>query len=367
MSVFKVVHMSDSHFGLTTYGTDNSLGINSRAEDGLQAFDQVINYAIKHNVKLILHSGDFFNSKSTSQIIINEIYKRIKRISDNGIDFFLLYGNHDLSRLGAQRHPLDITQILSLPHIYITKGHEDEILDLGYIQIFAPNYWNDVDTLATKINNAFVKIDKKRPSILTVHAQVEFADFPGSFKEDLHFTPLSVLTSHKVSYCALGHIHAEQKLNNNPPTYYAGSLVRTDFNCENYKPGFNVIEIDGIKPVKVTRQTVDCLKMLTLRGTMTEIKKSIKNVDTESFKDCIVRCIVDETNETTDDKYLRDKFIHAFKCIITKEKQKVKIIKSTHTNLMNMPDAINTYFEQDKDRKALLELALELQNIVDIK
>ena len=51
-------------------------------------------------------------------------------------------------------------------------------------------------------------------------------------------------------YVALGHIHKQQVLNENPPVVYAGSLERVDFGEEDDAKGFYVVDITAGKNSK---------------------------------------------------------------------------------------------------------------------
>ncbi len=55
----KLLHFADLHLGVETYGHINPVsGLSSRLEDFLNAFDQVIEYALANNIDLVLFCGD---------------------------------------------------------------------------------------------------------------------------------------------------------------------------------------------------------------------------------------------------------------------------------------------------------------------
>src|ERR1700733_13346194 len=79
--MFKILHLSDTHFALTTDGVENhQRGMNTRAQDGFQAFYQACDYAVKNNIKIVVFSGDIFNSKIVSQNIVYAFFERIQKL-----------------------------------------------------------------------------------------------------------------------------------------------------------------------------------------------------------------------------------------------------------------------------------------------
>jgi DNA repair exonuclease SbcCD nuclease subunit len=358
---FEFIATGDTHFGLSTYGIDLPEGTNSRSLDGFSAFDQLIDYAISNKIKLITHSGDIFDRKTVSQTIVNEFYKRVKRISDAGIDFVILSGNHDKSTLRQAKCSLDLINTITIPNIYETDGLD--LFDLGYVQVATLGYYLSNEEIEAQLKKFNSEIDWTRPAILLGHLQVETPQFANaSFKEDLHLTPLALLTQYPYQFISLGHLHKPVELNANPPCYYNGSLVRCSFAEENDSKGFNVVTVNGLKPIFIKRQEVDCLKMLTINGTMSEIKDKLQLIESKSFKNTIIRVIVDETEETIDEKWLRDKFICAFKTIISKETNRIQIQRIDGSKIHSMNQALREFFADQVDRDDLLALVEELKN-----
>lgn len=360
--MFKFVATGDTHFGLNLWGTDDPVtGVNTRALDAWQAFDQIIDYSIKNKISLITHSGDVYNHKSVSQVVVNEFFKRTKRISDAGIDFVILSGNHDKSRLSQAKCSLDLLSTLETPNVYRTDG--SELIDLNYVQVATLGYYLSNEEIKEELERFNKQIDWSRPAILIGHLQVETPQFANaSFKEDLNLTPLSLLTEYPYQFISLGHLHKPVTLCEKPKTMYNGSLVRCSFSEEKDRKGFNVITLDGPNLIDVHRQSVDCLQMLTLRGTMAQVRESLDGVDQAIFANTIVRCIIEEDDELVDEKYLKDKLCYAFKAVISKEAKKTQQIRMERgANMTSMNDALRVYFKDDEEADALMLLVKELR------
>lgn len=366
MQDFKYLWTTDTHFGLETDGVENPLtGLNTRAEDAFQAFDQLIDYAIEKNIKLVIHSGDAMNSKTVNQSVVNAFYERIKRLSDAGITFYLLQGNHDASQNLTKKNGLDIASVLQLPNVYVTRG--GDIFDLGYLQIASVSYWNTADEIIAEIDKQAAKIDWNRPAILVSHLQVQYEGFSGSFRANLEFVPVSGLIIHPWQFVHLGHIHKPELLNEDPPVAYGGSLVRCTFTEEKDPKGFWEVSFKNGKYKDRKHVPVTCLKMLTVKGTMSDIKASLENVRVEKFEDTIVRCIIDESEDPIDYKFLKQKFSKAFRHRITKISKRRELVKMEITGLKSMEEYANRYFEKSPNKSELLELIKDISSLEEGK
>ena len=101
-------------------------------------------------------------------------------------------------------------------------------------------------------------------------------------------------------YVALGHIHKQQVLNENPPVVYAGSLERVDFGEEDDAKGFYVVDITAGKnskrKISYKFHPVHARRFLTVKVDLkgeepdptATVLDAIKSQQ-ESVKDAIVR------------------------------------------------------------------------------
>ena len=82
----KILHLADLHLGVESYGRiDPATGLSTRLLDFLSALDQVVDYALKNKVDLVLFCGDAYKSRDPSQTQQREFAKRIKRLSESGM------------------------------------------------------------------------------------------------------------------------------------------------------------------------------------------------------------------------------------------------------------------------------------------
>jgi len=364
----QLISISDTHYGISTDSgnvDDPISGINRRTQDGFQALDQVVNYAIENDVKVLIHSGDVFDNKTPSQNVINAFAERLKKLSDAGIHSYILLGNHDASQRLVRKTGLDLMKTLDVPNVCVTRG--GDILDLGWVQIASISYWYLPNEISAAVDEVASRIDWNRPAILVVHLQIEFAEFPGSFKEDLPFVPLTALTRHKWAYVQAGHIHRAQILNQEPFVFYAGSLTRHSFAEEKDPKTFWLSEINDNNVVLPKQIPVECLRMLTLKGTMEDIRAALKKAKPENFVNVIVRVIVNTEKEDIDEKFFKTMFAQAFKSRISKEAKTKELKKMDANGLSSMKEYAESYFAKEPRKVELMALLEEIRKTEESK
>lgn len=267
----KIIHFADLHLGVENYGHVNpETGLSSRLEDFLGALDQLVDFALEKNVDLVLFCGDAYKSREPSQTQQREFAKRIKRLSNGGIPFFLLIGNHDLPNAIGRATSMEIFETLSVPRVYVANkpGIQKIQTHSGIIQVAALPWvrrsallskedtrnldFNQINQRLQEILTGIIadlatKVDPGLPSILAAHVWVMNASL-GSEKGmsigQEHMLLLSSVAQPVFDYIALGHIHKAQLLKEQPPTVYSGSVERLDFGDEENEKGFYLVDIE---------------------------------------------------------------------------------------------------------------------------
>ena len=63
MISIRILHFADLHIGVENYGrTDPETGLSSRLRDFLETYDDLVDYAIKTEVDLVLFCGDAYRA-----------------------------------------------------------------------------------------------------------------------------------------------------------------------------------------------------------------------------------------------------------------------------------------------------------------
>ncbi|MHB8086236.1 MAG: metallophosphoesterase family protein, partial [Dehalococcoidia bacterium] len=266
----KIVHFADAHIGLETYGgLDSATGLNTRVVDELNALDAVIDFSISNKADLVLFCGDAYKNREPSQTYQREFAKRIRRLSEAKIPTVVVVGNHDLAGSPGKASSVEIFDTLEIDYVHVTG--KPGILNIttakGDIQV-AVFPWprrtallakEDVkkmeigqvieqlqDAMADKLTELAGNIDPSRPAVLAAHVAVSSAKTGTEKNMVIGSDPvvmLSTIANPVNDYIALGHVHRQQVLSENPPVVYAGSLERLDFGDEGEDKGFYVVEI----------------------------------------------------------------------------------------------------------------------------
>jgi exonuclease SbcD len=267
----KILHFADLHLGVETYGRlDPATGLSSRLLDFLKALDQVVDYALKNRVDLVLFCGDAYRSREPTQTQQREFAKRINRLSTSSIPIFLLVGNHDLPNAIARATTTEIFDTLAVKNVYVSNRPDVYLIptNSGAIQIVSLP-WPRRSALLTKeetknltfdqinqrlqqaltnvIAASISKLDPGLPAILAAHVWVSGAQVGSERSMTIgqeHALLPSNVANPAFDYIALGHIHKHQVLINNPPVVYSGSLERLDFSEEGDDKGFYLVEFD---------------------------------------------------------------------------------------------------------------------------
>ena len=267
----KILHFADLHLGVESYGhIDAATGLSTRQSDILASLDRLIDYALNNDIDLVLFSGDAYKSREPSQTQQREFAKRINRISSSGIPIFLLIGNHDLPNAIGRATSTEIFDTLAVKNVHVsnkpdiykilTKHGVVQIVSLPWLRRSALLSKEDTknlnfeqlnqrmqELLTNIVNTLAAKLDPGLPSILTAHIWVVGAMLGTEKMMTIgqeHTLLLSNIANPAFDYIALGHIHKQQVLQENPPVVYSGSVDKLDFGDEDDEKGFYVIDIE---------------------------------------------------------------------------------------------------------------------------
>jgi len=298
-----IVHTADIHIGVENYGRpDPVTKTSTRLVDFLDTLDEVVTFASENSADIVLFCGDAYKSRNPSQTHQREFAKRIYSLANNGIQVFLLIGNHDSPNIPGPASALDIFPTLNIPNVHIgstltthlieTKSGPIQIVSLPWVRKGQFMSSADTDQLSTEELNSTIQsmltteisyqasnLDPDIPSILSGHVSIDSART--SSEKSMMLGNDYVLLKSSVAlpqfdYVALGHIHKYQLLNETPKVVYPGSLQRIDFGEEKDVKGFCSIHLD---PTKKTGQRetsyefipVNARRMVTIKITLDEI------------------------------------------------------------------------------------------------
>lgn len=215
----KILHCADIHLGAKIESGLPAAKSEIRRMEVREAFDKMIGYARSNGIKIILISGDAFDSERPLKKDKEFFYQAVKRNPD--ITFYYLRGNHD----DLETYTETIDNLKTFGEETVT--YEDGFIDIMGIELTDKNALSFYSTVTFR---------RDRFNILMLHGQL--SDAEGSIN-----IPLKKLADKNLNYLALGHIHSFDKGEYSGFTYaYPGCLEGRGFD-ETGEKGFIVLDI----------------------------------------------------------------------------------------------------------------------------
>ncbi|MEK0319892.1 MAG: DNA repair exonuclease [Nitrosopumilus sp.] len=226
-------HISDTHLGLVQYGLEE------RAQDVYDAFNQAIDISIKDHVNFVIFAGDIFHEPKPNGTAINQMANGLIRLKENCIDSFFILGEHDISRIRAT----------PIPYVYHNLGFSKYIgqgIPIEYNGILLAGFDKIRKAEMPQYEEKFAEIDKRAENysghkILVMHQGItEF----NKFAAEIQSTDLPK----NFTYYAMGHLHDKdiKQFNHlNGPIAYPGSTELISEGIKEAKKGFFEVDISG--------------------------------------------------------------------------------------------------------------------------
>ncbi|MEM3884742.1 MAG: exonuclease SbcCD subunit D [Nitrososphaerota archaeon] len=106
-----IAHMADLHLGYRQYG------IVEREEDLYQTFEEAIDEILSERAKIVLISGDFFNSPRPPIRALYHLKLNLEKLKSQGIKIICILGDHDLPRRTGEYSPIVLFKDDYLCHV----------------------------------------------------------------------------------------------------------------------------------------------------------------------------------------------------------------------------------------------------------
>lgn len=257
----KILHTSDWHVdGGLNYGNQEQ-----RFQDRIVILDSMIDRAMKEKCVIFLHAGDITNTPHPSTKTIRELQKIVRRITDAGIHFVDISGNHESHRTSdrppvgklleeinpkmvhiftkAEFKEIAGVQIAGMPWIHRSQVQAQErFAGLSKEELNA-----EISKMATELMETMIaQADAKKPLVCAAHCTINGAVM-GQEREVMIGTDFSlphvIFEDKKVNYCALGHIHKAQEVGR-PWIRYSGSPDRVSFGEKDEEKSFVIVDTE---------------------------------------------------------------------------------------------------------------------------
>ena len=283
----KIFHVSDTHLGYSAFAKlDPERGFNQREADFYDSFQKFVDIAVKEKPDAVLHSGDLFDSVRPSNRAISFALSEIKKLSDAGIRFVAISGNHETPRLKETGSVFSILSKLCACNFIYEGGLEH--VDLGGVEVIAiPHSTSDQFQASLKEIRG---LKKGMPRIVMLHAGIlGVGMFRMNEVNELLLDAIDIAPD--ADYVAMGHYHNHVAVTGN--CHYAGSTERSSIAEAGVEKGFVSLDSEGWKkkfiPLK-TRRMIDSPPLdLKGKGATDATAAILRRLDSEDFENAIAR------------------------------------------------------------------------------
>lgn len=224
----KIIHCADLHLDSkmeTNLSTEQAL---QRRQEILRTFEKMVDYAMEHEVAVMIIAGDMFDTPQNHQKRIkNRVIDKIRYAKQ--IDFLYLKGNHDKDSY--------FTEMENKPDNL--KLFSNQWSAYRYQQIVITG--KEFDQTNKDDFYAGLTLNENDFNIVVLHGQI----FATSQSKAGEIISLASLQDKYIDYLALGHIHSScyEKLDYRGYYSYSGCLEGRGFD-EVGEKGFALLEIN---------------------------------------------------------------------------------------------------------------------------
>ncbi len=278
----KILHTADWHVGLKSWRTSKEV---DRTEEIVQMLEKMVEFASRERVDLVAIAGDILhewrNPSARALDIAVEYIVRFSKIAP----VVLVLGNHDWKGIATFKKLTrkDITIIdqdedIKKPRIVDTNRGKVVVYGLPYISgsMGILEGMEKVESALQALMGLFQRDDTPGDfRLMVAHVMME-GMMPPSVEETINVLLKPQYLPTTMNYIALGHVHRFSRILPNPPAYYSGSIIQTDFS-EIEDKGFIFYEDGDVKFVKLPHKRVMKLD-LSEKKTLREVEEEIERV-----------------------------------------------------------------------------------------
>ena len=279
----KLIHIADLHLDSKMTANLDNIKAKQRRSELLITFNNMVNYAVKNDIKAIIIAGDLFDTKNVSMAAKNAVKGTIENNPD--IDFYYLKGNHDAESFlaGLETMPRNLKMF---KEVWTSYELGEDIVITG-VEL-------DKNNSKSIYNSLVLNMDKF--NIVTLHGQ----ESEHQKKDKAETINISELRNKGIDYLALGHIHSykEETLDARGMYCYPGCLEGRGFD-ECGEHGFVVLDIEN-KKCKTTFVPFAGRKLYTVNIDITgcmstvDIAERVREIlDREEFSpSCLLKLVL---------------------------------------------------------------------------
>ncbi len=273
----KFAHLADCHLG--SWKSSKLQRLN------MESFKFAIARCIQEKVDFVLIAGDLFDAAIPSIDVLKEATAKLKELSDNNIECYIIPGSHDFSVSGK-----------SMIHVLEKAGLCHNVAESGSVETtdyFITGLKGEKRGLEVKNVGSIKDIEKKNKfKILMLHTTLKEMNLPFIDSVSLKDLPKGF------DYYALGHIHIKKifdKDRGKSKVVYPGALFPCNFSeLEHFHFGsFFIVKFDKVKGIDLQEIKVKIKEVINF-------DINADNENPQSLKEKVIEKInVSVTNNVT--------------------------------------------------------------------
>lgn len=217
MKEISFIHGADLHLDSPMSGLKTLPGglFKRLQESTFRALSTLVDAAIGYQVDFVILAGDIFDQENRSIRAQARFRHEMKRLEEEGIPCFIVFGNHD--HLGGEWHSL---QLPANVHVFANDVEMKKYITRkgAVVHLYGFSY-GEKHISERKIDHY------KKSGDADFHIGILHGNLEGN-NEHGNYAPfqLNDLLEKQFHYWALGHIHKRQVICENPPVVYPGNI-----------------------------------------------------------------------------------------------------------------------------------------------
>ncbi len=267
MSSFRFIHTADLHLDSPFKGLShvpNHLQEHIR-NSTFYAYDQIVLYAIEHQIDFLLISGDVYDLQDYSLKAQLYFLKGLERLKAHGIQVYIIHGNHDsIDQMKSSLQWPENVHVFSGDRVEVQafiKDNQEAVKIYGrsyptksFKEKIVPEYTSEVLSEAFQIGLLHTNVD----------GNPEHDSYaPSSLKE---------LIDSEMDYWALGHIHKGAILSERHPTIIYSGNPQGKHIKETGMKGCVLVEVENKEIESITWLSTSQIVWEKLEISLTETK-----------------------------------------------------------------------------------------------
>ena len=278
----KIIHAADIHLGSPLSSIDDQSKRKIRQNEILHSFERLVEYANSNDIKIIMLSGDVFDSNSPYKKDKEYFYHLIEK--NPQISFLYLKGNHDISG----KYDIEYPNLFLFSDSW--QSYKFDNVVISGVELTSDN---------KKAIYPSLKLNKEGLNIVMMHGDV--------LSKGENFISLKDLKNKNIDYLALGHIHEKSfdKLDERGYYAYSGCLEGRGYD-EAGEKGFYVLDINDNKInaefIINSKRIIHTIDLdISKASSFVEVKDLMAEAINDYSKDDIIRINLVGDNEIEDD------------------------------------------------------------------